>query len=167
MSLPFLLFILFSQAANCHLRRDIWELAEGFKAHSGYYWPVQGAHVVTSPFNVTDPSKRIHHGVDIAAEEGQPVFTSSGGYVLEIGSGDPVYGNYVVVSDTIHSYKYGHFSSVHVQRGQGVEAGITVLGAAGSTGDSTGPHVHLEIVDLVAGKFVNPLEIIGYDCIFL
>lgn len=146
---------------------DIWRLAQGFKDHGGYSWPVLGAHVVTSSFNVTDPSRRTHHGVDIAAQEGQPVYSVSGGYVQEIGYGNPTYGNYVVVSDTIHTYKYAHFASVYVQQNQPAEAGATVLGAAGSTGKSTGPHVHLEIAYLPTGNYVNPLDIIGYDCTIL
>lgn len=145
---------------------DIWRLADGFKNHSNYCWPVKGPHIVTSPFNVTDPAKRIHHGVDIAADMGQPIYSVSGGYVQEIGRGDPVYGNYVVVNDTVHTYKYAHFSSVSVQQNQAVEAGVTVLGLAGATGDATGPHLHLEIVDLATGSLINPLDVIGYDCSF-
>jgi murein DD-endopeptidase MepM/ murein hydrolase activator NlpD len=146
---------------------DIWRLAEGFRDHGGYYWPVQGDHVVTDAFNVTDPSRAIHHGVDIAAPEGQPVYSVSSGYVQEIGSGDPVYGNYVVVSDAVHTYKYAHFGSVSVQQNQSVEAGATVLGEVGMTGETTGPHVHLEIKNLATGSYVNPLDIIGYDCAIL
>jgi hypothetical protein len=143
---------------------SIWNLAEGFRDHSGYYWPVTGPHIVTSPFNLTDPSERIHHGVDIAATMGEPVYSVSGGYVQEIGYGDPVYGNYVVVNDTTHTYKYAHFGNVAVRQNQPVEAGATVLGNVGMTGDTTGPHVHLEIVELSTGNFINPLDIIGYNC---
>jgi hypothetical protein len=129
---------------------DIWNLAEGFKEHDGSYWPVQGNHVVT----------KTARGVNVIAGAGVSVCSVSGGYVQEIGS------NYVVVNDTVHTYKYGNLGSVAVRQNQPVEAGVTVLGTVGTSGDSS-PSVSLEIQDLSTGSFINPLDVIGYDCSYV
>lgn len=143
----------------------IWKFAEGFKDHDDYCWPVIGPHVVTSPYNLTDATERIHKGVDIAAQMGDAVYSVAGGYVEDIEYGDPIYGNFVVVSDTVHSYKYAHLGNVQVRLNEPAEAGVTTIGQVGMTGKTTGPHVHLEIRYLSTGAFINPLDIIGYDCI--
>jgi hypothetical protein len=129
---------------------DIWKLAEGFRDHSGYYWPVQGNHVVA----------KTAQGVNVISEAGASVCSVSGGYVQETGSG------YVVVNDTVHTYKYGNLGSVAVRQNQPVEAGVTVLGTVGTSGYKS-PFVSLEISDLSTGSFINPLDVIGYDCSYV
>jgi hypothetical protein len=126
---------------------DIWKLAAGFKDHSGYYWPVPGNHVV----------EKIPNGVNLISFTGNPVSSVSGGYVQEAGS------NYVIINDTVHTYQYGNLASLSVRTNQPVEAGVTVLGAVGPSGDK-GPYMSLEIQDLFSGNYINPLDIIGYDC---
>lgn len=129
---------------------DIWKLAGGFRDHSGYYWPVQGNHVV----------EKTAQGVNVISEAGASVCSVSGGYVQDTGSGC------VVVNDTVHTYKYGNLGSVAVRQNQPVEAGVTVLGTVGTSGYKS-PFVSLEIRDLSAGSFVNPLDVIGYDCSYV
>jgi hypothetical protein len=143
----------------------IWQLAEGYENHGDRYWPVHEPHIITSPFNLADPARRIHEGVDVWAQLGDAVYSVSGGYVADIGYGDPTFGNFIVVSDTVHSYKYAHFSDLQVKLNQPVEAGVTLLGHVGMTGNTYGPHLHLEIRDLSNDAFINPLAIIGYDCL--
>jgi hypothetical protein len=129
---------------------DIWNLAEGFKEHDGSYWPVQGNHVAT----------RNALGVNVIAGTGVSVYSVSGGYVQEIGN------SYIVVNDTVHTYKYGNLGRIAVRQNQPVEAGVTVLGTVGTSGGSR-PFVSLEIQELSTSSFINPLDVIGYDCSYL
>ncbi len=104
----------------------------------------------SSPFS----GKRSYHsGVDMACPQGTPVYAALGGTVTSVGYNN-VYGNYVIV--THHSgYKtlYGHMSKQLVTRGKWVDTG-TRIGLVGSTGLSTGPHLHFTVYKF--GKTVNP-----------
>jgi murein DD-endopeptidase MepM/ murein hydrolase activator NlpD len=95
-----------------------------------------------------------HAGIDIAAATGTPVRSMGDGTVLKAGWNNGGYGNFVVVDhgNGVHT-RYAHNSEVEVKAGQRVKAG-DVIAKAGSTGDSTGPHLHLEIQ--VNGKKVDP-----------
>lgn len=112
-----------------------------------FIWPVNGR--ITSSFGMRyHPilhSYRRHTGTDIAARSGTPIAAAAGGVVLFAGYYDRVYG-YTVMID--HgggvSTFYGHCSSVCVGSGQTVRQGQTVA-RVGSTGLSTGPHVHFEV----------------------
>jgi len=86
-----------------------------------------------------------HHGLDFAAPSGQPVLAAMPGTVVAAG---PLggYGNQVLLAHPDGSRtRYGHMSRIDVQVGQRVEAGEQV-GAVGSTGVSTGPHLHFEVI---------------------
>ena len=87
---------------------------------------------------------RSHTGLDIAANQGTPIYACSKGTVEYVGSYYG-YGNLVIVNhgNGIQTY-YGHCSKIYVSKGQEVTKD-TVLAAVGSTGNSTGPHLHLEI----------------------
>lgn len=104
----------------------------------------------SSPFS----GKRSYHsGVDMACPQGTPVYAALGGTVTSVGYNN-VYGNYVIV--THHSgYKtlYGHMSKQLVARGKWVDTN-TRIGLVGSTGLSTGPHLHFTVYKF--GKTVNP-----------
>ena len=87
-----------------------------------------------------------HSGIDMAAPEGTPVYAANGGPVLFSGwtAGDN-YGNAVVLAHgAALSTLYAHLSSINVSCGQQVSAG-QVIGTVGTTGNSTGPHLHFEI----------------------
>ena len=95
----------------------------------------------SDPFTGTT---RFHGGVDIAAPEGTHVYASRGGIVTETGS-DPTLGLYCIVShEAGYSTVYGHLSRVFIELRQEVNSG-SLIGAVGSTGRSTGPHLHFEI----------------------
>ena len=86
-----------------------------------------------------------HTGLDLVAPFGSPVFAADDGVVALVGSSSSGYGNYVVIAhsggfDTL----YGHLSASLVKVGQSVTQG-TVVGLEGSTGNSTGPHLHFEL----------------------
>jgi murein DD-endopeptidase MepM/ murein hydrolase activator NlpD len=89
-------------------------------------------------------AKRFHQGTDIAADAGTPVIAAYSGKV-EISGWMGGYGIAVVIShgDT-HETRYAHLSEVFVKPGQEVKQG-TVIGLVGSTGFSTGPHLHFEL----------------------
>jgi murein DD-endopeptidase MepM/ murein hydrolase activator NlpD len=96
-----------------------------------------------------------HTGIDIAAPNGTPIGAAADGQVITTGFDPYGYGNYIILA---HSPKlatlYGHMSRLAVAKGAVVKQGQTI-GYEGSTGNSTGPHLHFEV--RVDGNFVNPL----------
>ncbi len=104
-------------------------------------WESSGFGRRRDPFS-GEPSR--HRGVDIAAPEGTPVRSASAGRIAFVGSND-VLGNFIQVRAPLgFTYIYGHLSAVWVEAGQRVSQG-TPLGAVGSTGKATGPHLHFEV----------------------
>lgn len=85
-----------------------------------------------------------HSGIDLAASTGTPILAANGGPVLFSGFSRFGYGETVVLAHGRQSTLYGHMSSRAVGCGQNVPAG-TVIGYVGSTGNSSGPHLHFEI----------------------
>ena len=121
--------------------------------------PVDGGYV-SSEFggraNPFDGSGDYHPGIDIAEDYGAPIYASASGYVQRAGWYGG-YGNYVNIShDYGYSTAYGHMSSIKVNAGDYVEKG-QVIGYVGSTGYSTGPHLHFEV--LLYGEQVNPRKL--------
>ena len=103
--------------------------------------PVHGA--ITSPFGMR--WGRMHHGIDFGASSGTPVGAGGRGTVSFAGWNSGGYGNLVVIDHRLGFQTwYAHLSSVSVGSGQGVSGG-TRIGAVGSTGHSTGPHLHFEV----------------------
>ena len=116
---------------------------------SGFIWPVNG--VVTSGFGWR--WGRMHEGVDIAAPTGTSIRAAAGGTVIYAGYMGG-YGNLVIVDHGNGlSTAYAHQSAIYVSGGS-VSQG-TVIGAVGSTGNSTGPHLHFEV--RVNGSAVDPM----------
>ncbi len=105
--------------------------------------PVTGQ--VTSNFNRCDNSSR-HDGIDIGAPTGRAVHAAYKGTVRYIGYDAGGYGNYIDISHDNQTYwtRYAHLSRVVVSRGQWVTRGQKV-GEVGSTGASSGPHLHFEV----------------------
>jgi len=122
-------------------------------------WPTRGW--LTSRFgNRISPftgSRQFHAGVDIANALGTEIVAPARGRVEFVGAKGPL-GNLVIID---HGYgirtQYGHSQRIHVQRGDVVERG-QVIAAVGSSGRSTGPHLHYVVE--VNGKAVNPLDYI-------
>jgi murein DD-endopeptidase MepM/ murein hydrolase activator NlpD len=120
----------------------------------GYF--SDGFGIRRNPFG--EASREFHEGMDIAVEFGTPVSTTADGMVVwaEPHAG---YGNLVAIyhSNGITT-RYGHLSKITVERGQRVRRGDQI-GHAGSTGRSTGPHVHYEIRE--NDQPVDPSKYIG------
>ncbi|MGN6510599.1 MAG: M23 family metallopeptidase [Chitinophaga sp.] len=98
---------------------------------------------------------KFHSGLDFAAPSGTPIYATGDGTIQEASLSDVGYGNHVVVNHG-YGYKtlYGHMVRMKVKRGQRVKRG-DVLGWVGSTGKSTGPHCHYEIMK--NGTKVDPV----------
>ena len=98
---------------------------------------------------------RSHSGVDLAAPMGTPVYASAAGYVGNAGWAGG-YGNMVAIDHPGGMQtRYGHLSAFTVTSGHYVQAG-TLIGYVGSTGDSTGPHLHYEI--RINGQPIDPIR---------
>lgn len=117
-----------------------------------FIWPEPQAQI-SQPFGPTtywfEPPygsyPHFHTGIDLVEPFGSPVYAADDGVVALVGSSSSGYGNYVVIAhlgglDTL----YGHLSTALVKAGQQVTQG-TVIGLEGSTGNSTGPHLHFEL----------------------
>jgi len=124
--------------------------ADSTPSASGFIWPVSG--VLTSGFGYR--WGRMHEGIDIAVPSGTPVHASASGTVIVAGWVGG-YGNLVVIDHGGGvATAYGHNTSVAVGVGQSVAQG-QVISYSGSTGHSTGPHVHFEV--RINGSPVDPL----------
>ena len=112
-----------------------------------FYWPAAG--VLTQGYWYG------HRAIDIGGSVGAAIVASDGGYVSFAGWTDIGYG-YLVVLDHANGFQtyYAHLSQIYVYEGETVYAGA-VIGAMGSTGNSTGPHLHYEI--RYNGYPTNPL----------
>ena len=117
-------------------------------------WPTTG--VVTSPYGLRWGGSDFHPGIDIANDMGTPIVATADGIVEYAGWNAGGYGNMV---DINHGNglmtRYGHASQVVVTVGQSVKRG-QLIAYMGSTGFSTGPHVHYEVH--VNGQRVNPIS---------
>ncbi len=122
-----------------------------------FSWPTPGYTSVSSPFGWrTHPifgDQRFHSGIDIGAPSGAAIVAADSGTVVTAVYSSS-YGNYVVISHgSGNSTLYAHMSSMAVSAGQTVNKGDTI-GYVGSTGWSTGAHLHFEIK--IGGTLVDP-----------
>lgn len=111
-----------------------------------YIWPLHGR--LTSyygPRNLGMGTSNFHKGIDIAAPSGTPVGAARSGTVTYAGWSNQGYGNLVKIRHAGGAETwYGHFSSIAVSVGEHVSQG-EIIGRVGSTGLSTGPHLHFEL----------------------
>lgn len=115
---------------------------------SGFVWPLPpGVGIITCPFHCNDyfPGL-VHTGTDLAAPVGTPIYSATSGVVVHSGwsTNHGGYGQYVAVSSGDLLVIYGHQSQVIIPNGATVSAG-QLIGKVGSTGFSSGPHLHFEI----------------------
>lgn len=125
-----------------------------------FQWPSNTTRLVTSPYGyrihpVTGRS-RFHSGIDIGASYGTDILAASDGVVIVSGYNSGGYGNYVVINHGGgYTTLYAHCSSLLVSKGQSVSRG-QIIAKCGSTGMSTGPHIHFEVQ--YNGKTTNPMQ---------
>ncbi len=104
--------------------------------------------------------RRMHDGLDIPKPYGTPVYPARSGRVVDAGWNEG-YGQLVIIKhNNGETTRYGHLSKIMVKAGDLVQRGKTMIGRVGSTGISTGPHLHFEVRDR-NGKPVNPTTKIG------
>lgn len=129
-------------------------------ADGEFIWPVTDF-AVTSPFGQrTHPvygKPEFHTGIDLAKSCGSPIVAAGAGVVTVAGRSGGL-GNYTEISSGSLSTGYGHQSRIVVKVGQQVKQG-DVIGYVGSTGVSTGCHVHFQVIN-AQGKFFDPATII-------
>lgn len=123
--------------------------------------PVSG--VVTSRYGVrqevfsgVDP---YHTGIDIANKKGTKILSATKGIVTKVEYNNKYYGNFVEVTENDVIFKYGHLDSINVNLGSIINQ-KDILGLMGSTGMSTGSHLHFEI--RIDGRTVNPEELVKF-----
>jgi murein DD-endopeptidase MepM/ murein hydrolase activator NlpD len=139
--------------------RRLVERREALAAATPSIWPAHGW--LTGTFGGrSDPftgELGYHQGIDISTEKGDPVYVTADG-IVESAAYNGDYGNMIQVR---HGFglttRYGHLSAFKVKPGQAVRRG-DVIGSVGSTGRSTGSHLHYEI--LANGQLMNPLQLL-------
>ena len=150
------------EAAEAAAREEIRRLTQGSSnvgAYSGgkFTWPSVSTYVTSDYGMRTHPvtgKVRTHAGLDIGASHGTNIYAAADGVVLVSGWNAGGYGNYVVINHGSGlTTLYAHCSSLNVSAGQSVKKG-QVIAKVGSTGLSTGPHLHFEV--LVNGSHTNP-----------
>jgi murein DD-endopeptidase MepM/ murein hydrolase activator NlpD len=119
----------------------------GSESKAELIYPLMSIAPITSGFGWrTHPLtglRRFHSGVDLGAPSGTPIVAASTGTVVSAGWKGG-YGKAIVIQhNNMQQTLYGHLSEISVQEGQTIEQG-TVIGLVGSTGNSTGPHLHFE-----------------------
>jgi len=103
---------------------------------------------------------RMHEGMDFSVPVGTEVYATGDGVVVDRGR-DGEYGNAIVIDHGFgYTTRYAHLSAFNVQKGEKVKRG-EVIGKAGNTGKSTGPHVHYEVRK--GGRALNPVNLYFND----
>lgn len=140
-------------SANSEAQSFVSDLIGGNKIDwsKGFYKPIKITAPVTNPFGARERGGKIHQGIDFGLPVGTPIYSVRAGTVIKCGHKSGSYnggtgseGNFVVIDhgSGIRSHYY-HLSMVGVKEGQTVTQS-TVIGKSGNTGNSTGPHLHLE-----------------------
>jgi len=144
------LFIPGARMSPTELKRALGELIR---------WPIRGP--ISSYFgyrpNPFTGIRQFHNAIDIVAATGTPIRAAMDGRVADVGY-NSIYGNYVILTHA-DNYQtlYAHMSRVSTKRGMSVSQG-SVLGAVGSTGYSTGPHLHFSVFR--RGSAIDPLKML-------
>lgn len=124
---------------------------------TGLAWPVNGTRITGKYGDDRGAGHvpRYHQGTDAPVPVGTPVYGSGTGEVTKTVANDASYGNYIVVTYGMTAVLTAHLSKIEVKKGQIVKLG-TEIAKSGNTGQSTGPHVHVETRR--NGTLVDPLK---------
>ena len=147
------------QLLSEEMRPSLLALCGGIAVADGELcWPLPGHTYISCHFGEVDAFGNAgHRGTDIPAPEGTPILAAHSGTVLVSGWNDS-YGNQVLLDNGAGlSTRYAHMTQTAVTAGEVVTAG-QVIGYVGSTGDSTGNHLHFEVMQ--NGVRMNPLELV-------
>ena len=148
------------QLLSEEMRPSLLALCSGIAVADGELcWPLPGHTYISCHFGEVDAFGNAgHRGTDIPAPEGTPILAAHSGTVLVSGWNDS-YGNQVLLDNGAGlSTRYAHMTQTAVTAGEAVTAG-QVIGYVGSTGDSTGNHLHFEVMQ--NGVRVNPMDMVS------
>lgn len=148
------------QLLSEEMRPSLLALCGGIAVADGELcWPLPGHTYISCHFGEADAFGNTgHRGTDIPAPEGTPILAAHSGTVLVSGWNDS-YGNQVLLDNGAGlSTRYAHMTASAVTAGETVTAG-QVIGYVGSTGDSTGNHLHFEVMQ--DGVRVNPMDMVS------
>ena len=126
--------------------------------HFHALWPTEG--IITTYFGEVGPlSPRGHTGLDVAAAEGTPIVAADKGEVLKAVWDDSGYGGLIIIGHPSgYETWYAHLDDLEVETGKLVSRGQEIA-KMGSTGFSTGPHLHFEVRQ--DGQLLDPLEFVS------
>ena len=147
------------QLLSEEMRPSLLALCGGIAVADGELcWPLPGHTYISCHFGEVDAFGNAgHRGTDIPAPEGTPILAAHSGTVLVSGWNDS-YGNQVLLDNGAGlSTRYAHMTQTAVTAGEAVTAG-QVIGYVGNTGDSTGFHLHFEVMQ--NGVRVNPMDMV-------
>ncbi len=135
---------------------------QSIKFNNTFIWPVEGT--VSTDFGATrfvnGELQSRHSGIDIAADKGTPVLAANEG-IVKLAADLLLTGNTIIIDHGFNIFSsYSHLSKLNVNKGEQVKKGEKI-GEIGSTGFSTGPHLHWTIT--VGSVFVNPRNFIEND----
>ena len=148
------------QLLSEEMRPSLLALCGGIAVADGELcWPLPGHTYISCHFGEVDAFGNAgHRGTDIPAPEGTPILAAHSGTVLVSGWNNS-YGNQVLLDNGAGlSTRYAHMTQTAVTAGEAVTAG-QVIGYVGSTGDSTGNHLHFEVMQ--NGVRVNPMDMVS------
>lgn len=153
-------------ATDTKYKYDVYQQTYGNRQNYGNPFSFCWLSYVSSPYgyrlNPFTGEKELHNGIDIAVSAGTPIHAVHDGKVVSAGdAGD--YGLCVVIEDERgYQSRYAHCQSLSVTAGQEIKKGEEIA-AVGSTGNSTGPHLHLEVSN--QGQRLNPFYFVdnGYE----
>ncbi|MBR3848416.1 MAG: peptidoglycan DD-metalloendopeptidase family protein [Oscillospiraceae bacterium] len=149
------------EQAKAELKRLLASSGSNNTAYVGgdFRWPTKATYITSYYGTRKDPITKktsMHTGIDIGAGMGSNIYAANSGTVIVAGWSSKGYGNYVVIDHGGgKSTLYAHMSKIKTTKGAKVAQG-DVIGLVGSTGWSTGPHLHFEI--LINGNHTNPMN---------
>ena len=130
------------------------------KATTTFIKPVSGT--ITSRFGLREPTTstvpKYHTGIDIAANTGTKIIAATDGEVV-LASEEGDYGKHLKIQIGEVSVIYAHCNSLYVKQGEQIKQGQEIA-EVGSTGNSTGPHLHFEI--RISERIINPEKILEF-----
>lgn len=126
-------------------------------ASGNWQYPYKNGYTKTSDFGWRRSTNSYHQGVDLVGSGSKHIYPVNNGVVVDIKKSNSGYGNHLLIDhgDGIWSL-YAHLSNIYVKEGQTVNKN-TILGVEGSTGNSTGSHLHLEIRKSKGGSQIDPV----------
>jgi len=140
---------------------DFSPTERAFFLNRGFHFPLQNFQVSSlygPRINPVTGKSGIHQGVDLAAPEGTEVYATKNGTVIDQGE-DPILGKYIIISHENNWVSiYGHLSEIKTALRQEVQS-ASLIARVGSTGQSTGPHLHFELRQ--NGQTRDPARLLG------